>query len=82
MCYDPKIVIIELSYSYLSRCGPLRDEICGVSGSKKGSAGRKIFFGDLLKLSWTEKLKVSLFKIKFIISQTKQTKNDKLLKKI
>jgi hypothetical protein len=82
VCYNPKIVIIELSLSYLSRCGLLRAGICGVSGRTIGSAGRKIFFCDLSKLSWTEKLKVSLFKIKFIISQTKQTKNDKLLKKI
>jgi hypothetical protein len=38
MCYDPKIVIIELSLSYLLRCGPLRAGICGVSGRNKGSA--------------------------------------------
>jgi hypothetical protein len=64
MCYDPKIVIKELSLSYLSRRAPLRAGICGVSGGNKGSAGRKIFFCDLSKLSWTEELKVSLFKIK------------------
>jgi hypothetical protein len=44
MCHDSKIVIIELSLSYLSRCGPLRAGRCGVSGRNKGSAGRKIFF--------------------------------------
>jgi hypothetical protein len=55
--------------SYLSRCEPLRAGICGVSGRNKGSAGSKIFFSDLSNLSWTEELKVSLFKIKFIISQ-------------
>jgi hypothetical protein len=54
MCYDPKIVIIELSLSYLSRYAPLRAGICGVSGRNKVSAGRKIFFCDLSKLSWTE----------------------------
>jgi hypothetical protein len=63
MCYNPKIIIIELSLSYLSRCGPLRAGICGVSGRNKGSAGRKIFFCGLSKLLWTEELKVSLFKI-------------------
>jgi hypothetical protein len=35
MCYDPKIVIKELSLSYLSRCAPLRVGICGVSGRIK-----------------------------------------------
>jgi hypothetical protein len=35
MFYDPNIVIIELSLSYLSRCGPLRAGICGVSGKTK-----------------------------------------------
>jgi hypothetical protein len=51
MCYDPKIVIIELSLSYLSRCAPRRAGICGVSGRNKGSAGRKIFFDPSAKLS-------------------------------
>jgi hypothetical protein len=51
MCYDPKIVIIELSLSYLSRCGPLRAGICEVSGRKKGFAGRKILFFSLANLS-------------------------------
>jgi hypothetical protein len=51
MCYDPKIVVIELSLSFLSRCGPLRAGICGVSERKKGSAGRKIFFSPSAKLS-------------------------------
>jgi hypothetical protein len=51
MCCDPKIVIIELSLSYLSRCGPLKAGICGVSGRNKGSAGRKIFFNPSEKLS-------------------------------
>jgi hypothetical protein len=32
ICYN-----IELSLSYLSRCGPLRAGICGVSGKNKGS---------------------------------------------
>jgi hypothetical protein len=44
MCFNPKIVIIELSLSYLSRCGPLRAGSCGVSGRNKGSAGIKILF--------------------------------------
>jgi hypothetical protein len=51
MCYDPKIVIIKLSLSYLSRCGPLRAGIGGVSGRNKGYAGRKIFFCLSAKLS-------------------------------
>jgi hypothetical protein len=51
MCYDPKIVIKELSLSYVSRCAPLRAGIFGVSGRNKGSAGRKIFFGPSAKLS-------------------------------
>jgi hypothetical protein len=50
MCYNPKIVVIELSLSYLSRCGPLRAGICGVSGRIKGSAVRKIFFYSSAKL--------------------------------
>jgi hypothetical protein len=70
MCYDPKIVRKELSLSYISKCESLRALICGFSGRNKGSAGRKIFFCDLSKVSWTEELKVSLSKIKFIISQT------------
>jgi hypothetical protein len=51
MWYDPKIVVIELSLSYLSRCGPLRAGICGFSGRNKGSAGRKIFLYSSAKLS-------------------------------
>jgi hypothetical protein len=51
MCYNPKIVIIELNLSYLSRCAPLRAGIYGVSRRNKGSAGRKIFFSPSAKLS-------------------------------
>jgi hypothetical protein len=53
MCSNLKIVRKELSLSFISKYEPLRACICGVSGRNKGSAGRKIFFYDLSKVSWT-----------------------------
>jgi hypothetical protein len=60
------IVRKELSLSYISKCEPLRAGICGVSRRNKGSAGRKIFFCDLSKISWTEQIKVSHGIMKFM----------------
>jgi hypothetical protein len=45
MCYDPKIVIIELSLSYLSRCGPLKElEFVEFQGETKVLLAEKYFF--------------------------------------